>query len=287
MNEMIEHASDSGFYLYHYTSAETALKILASGSLRMGQYRKTNDPKESKDWHFSVGVINNGKTINQPSAQRMSNWLSEKIKSSARVLCFCTDTPPLTGDHIKDIYKRGYCKPRMWAQYGDSHSGVCLIFRTEQFLEATRFRFGKSIPRFYGNVKYVNRPVVSDCFSPSEAPYIIDLESYKSLGQDRYYLQHALMHRHRLFLEKMDDWSNEREWRIVTFQDGDEEVYIPYQNSLAGVMFGERTSEETMAEIIGAAKNYSPWFMRMKWKNCTPWYDYENKLFIYQYRPQG
>lgn len=283
---MIEYANDPSLYLYHYTSSETARKILESGSIRLGRYRNTNDPKESKDWHFSVGSVVNGRNLDHSTAQSMSDWLSSTIKSTARLACFCTDSPQLTGNHLNDIFKRGYCKPRMWAQYGDGHRGVCLIFRTNQFLDATRARFNESTPRLYGAVQYVNRPIVPNLFSLDEQQYTIDLESFETVGRDQYLLQHVVAHRNRLFFEKMTDWENEREWRIVALVSSEDEVYVSFQNSLAGVMFGESASEETMRNLMEAAKKYSPWFMGLKWRNCSPWYDYENRLFISQYRPE-
>ena len=282
---MIEYANDPSLYLYHYTSSETARKIFESGSILLGRYRNTNDPKESKDWHFSVGIEVNGRNLDHSIAQSMSDWLSSTIKSTARLACFCTDSPPLTGDHLNDIFKRGYCKPRMLAQYGDSHRGVCLIFRTNQFLDATRARFNKSIPWLYGSVQYVNRPIVPKLFSPDEQQYMIDLESFETVGRDQYLLQHVVAHRNRLFFEKMTDWENEKEWRIVALESSQDEVYVPFQNSLAGVMFGESARKKTMMDLMESAKKYSPWFMRLKWRNCSPWYDYENRLFTSQYRP--
>lgn len=283
---MIEYANDPSLYLYYYTSSETALKILESGAIRLGCYRNTNDPKESKDWHFSVGVSERS-SMDHSTALAMSDWLSSTIKSTARLACFCTDSPPLTGNHLNDIFKRGYCKPRMWAQYGDNHSGVCLIFRINDFLEATRLRFDKTTPRFYGEVQYVNRPIVPNLFSLKEQQYMIDLESFEAVGRDQYLLHHAVTHRNRLFFEKMTDWENEREWRFVALISGDEDVYIPFQNSLAGVMFGENIGEERTIDLIEAAKEYKPWFMGLKRHNCSPWYDYENRLFLSQYRSES
>jgi transcriptional regulator GlxA family with amidase domain len=91
---MIEYANDPSLYLYHYTSSDTARKILESGSVRLAPYQNTNDPKESKDWHFSVGMSVNGRNLDHATAQSMSDWLSSTIKSTARLACFCTDSPP-------------------------------------------------------------------------------------------------------------------------------------------------------------------------------------------------
>ncbi|MEO8327463.1 MAG: DUF2971 domain-containing protein [Nitrospirota bacterium] len=283
---MIEDVKDAGEFLYHYTSMETAAKILESGAIRLGRYRDTNDPKERKEWHFPVGTNIKGRDIAYHSTQELSDWLSESLKSSARLACFCTDTPPLTGDHLKEIFDRGYCKPRMWAQYGAAHTGVCLIFRLRELLDAARAYFNQSVPLLYGPVQYVNRSVVPNLFSssPDEQAYILDLDHYELVGKEKYLLDHVVTHRRRLFFEKMTDWENEREWRIVVLIKSEVEIFIPFRSSLAGIMFGESSDEQKVVGLMEQADVHSPWFMALKWKNCSPWYDYENKLFIKQHR---
>jgi len=284
---VLEYIKDAGEFLYHYTSIETAEKIIESGALRLGRYRDTNDPKERKDWHFPVGTNSKDLDIDHRSAQELSDWLSDSLKSSARLACFCMDTPPLTGDHLREIFARGYCKPRMWAQYGAAHSGVCLIFRAQELLEAAHARFNQSVPLLYGPVQYVNRSVVPNLFStsPDAQAYLINFDHYERVGKEKYLLDHVLTHRKRLFFEKMTDWENEREWRIVTLIKSEDEIFIPFRNSLAGIMFGDSADHEMKVKIMKKAERYSPWFMGLTWKNCSPWYDYENKLFIRQYRP--
>jgi len=280
---MVEYAVDASMYLYHYTSMSTAQKIVQSGALRLGRYRNTNDPKERKAWHFSVGAAV-GTVLDPSTAQTMSDWLSAAIKSTARLACFSKDVGPLAGDNVKDINQRGFSRPRMWAQYGDDHKGVCLVFRVQDFLDATRSRFSDTTLRVFDEVQYVDRSVVPNLFSPDEQQYTIDLAAFESLGRDQYLLQHVAAHRHRLFFEKMTDWANEREWRYVAFDRDPGEVYVPFQDALAGIIFGEEVTAAAMNKLIQAAEQYKPWFMRLKWKNCSPWYDYENPMFRFQHR---
>lgn len=284
---MVERTDDPNKYLYHYTSSDTARKILASASLRLGRYRDTNDPKERKDWHFSVGTNVVGRNLDHPTAQDMSDWLSASLKAATRLACFCMDSPPLTGDHLKEIFNRGYCKPRMWAQYGASHTGVCLIFRKDRLVEAARKRFDQSVPLLCGPVRYINRPIVPNLFSPDEQQYMINLDVFEEIGREQYLLRHIWTHHQRLFFEKMTDWENEREWRIVAIVNDDEDILVPFRDALAGVMFGESADVETMKELMDEAQAYSPWFMALKWKNCSPWYHYEHKLLMPQYHSNG
>ncbi len=72
-------------YVYHYTRADTAItKILPDQRLRMSPYRDLNDPREAKEWFFSVvapkGAIEPGKSVD------IGRSISEYIQGGARVL---------------------------------------------------------------------------------------------------------------------------------------------------------------------------------------------------------
>lgn len=278
---MIERTQDADAYVYHYTSTDVAQKILESGNLRLGRYRNTNDPKESKDWHFSVGT-NMNRNVEYKVAQGLSDWLCGELKESARLACFCLDRGPLSGDHLKDLFNRGYCKPRMWAQYAASHTGVCLIFRKDLLMNAQSERFGQSVPVMSGPVTYRDRSVVPNLFAPDEQQYTINMDVLEQVGKRRYLLMHVQTHHGRLFFEKMRDWENENEWRIVVIDKSAGEIEFSFRQALVGIMFGDSTDGETARRLMEVSAQYSPWFMALKWQNCTPWYDYTNKLFSRQ-----
>ena len=125
---MIIGFKESGKFLYHYTKLETAKeKILAEGKLRFSRLWETNDPKEKRDWEFGMGSNENA-DLGKYNLSSLSGQLSEGIKKNTHILCFCQDADGLTGDHLKDIFLRGFARPRMWAQYGGNHQGVCLVF---------------------------------------------------------------------------------------------------------------------------------------------------------------
>lgn len=108
--------------VYHYTTAETANDhILRNKTLKLGTYAKTNDPKETKAWQFSLGT-NENRDLGAYRFKETGEHFSAALKEHAKLCCFSMDTAPLTGDHVKDILHRGYAKPRMWAQYGRMHA---------------------------------------------------------------------------------------------------------------------------------------------------------------------
>lgn len=132
---MIDNIKNHEHYIYHYTKCSTAIKyILPSRTLRFSSLENTNDPKESKDWELGIGTNENA-DLSEFSPGKISNWLSTELKGRAKLLCFSTDTYPITGDKFKDIFNRGFCKPRMWAQYADAHKGV--LFLTKIDLQIT------------------------------------------------------------------------------------------------------------------------------------------------------
>jgi hypothetical protein len=122
---MIHGLTSTARYIYHYSPF--AKVILNNRTLKFGMYTKTNDPKESKDWMFEVGS-NEGVDVGCYNMDELGSWFSRELKAKTRLACFAMDAEPLTGTHFIDIFNRGFCKPKMWAQYADRHRGVCLVF---------------------------------------------------------------------------------------------------------------------------------------------------------------
>ena len=135
---MIEGVTSAEQYIYHYTPFAKA--IVESHSLKVGMYIKTNDPKESKHWEFDLGT-NEHADLGQYDMKSLGRWLSTELKANTRVACFSLDTAPLGGDHMSDIFKRGFCKPRMWAQYAGFHKGACLVFDYQRLSRLVVERF--------------------------------------------------------------------------------------------------------------------------------------------------
>ena len=274
---MIEGVTDPTQYLYHYTSSPAALThILKSRMLRFGSYTGTNDPKEAKTWQFDLGT-NGDRDLGAYKMSEESAWLSGQLKSRARLLCFCMDRSPLSGIHMDDIFNRGFCKPRMWAQYGEKHSGVCLVFDREQLTAAIDKQVAASHLVISGAVEYVDRRIVRNLYEDQQ--YTINTDVLEEVGREAYPKLHLKTHYRRLFFEKMTDWRDECEWRWVAFANSDQAVYVAYQNALVGIMFGEDTPEKTIQDIMDLPGAFR--YMGLKWKNCSPWYDYGNLRYTH------
>lgn len=90
-------------YLFHYTSLDKAIKIIASNTLLFGKLEKMNDINESYRC-----VFGNGETI------REAYVLLKRYQQ----LSFVADKMP----------RRGYDIPSMWGHYAERGHGVCLVF---------------------------------------------------------------------------------------------------------------------------------------------------------------
>lgn len=89
----------------------------------LAQYVSTNYPKERKGWLFNFGT-NEGRDLGGYNREEQSGWLSGEFKGKALMACFSRDLELLSGIHINNIFKRGFCKPRMWAPESLDHYSV-------------------------------------------------------------------------------------------------------------------------------------------------------------------
>ena len=75
-------------------------------------------------------------------------------KSKIRVAAFCLDQP---FGNMDNQGRRGYARPRMWAQYAENHHGVCIVLDRAGLDQAIRQRYpeqGASWMRS-GKVQYI------------------------------------------------------------------------------------------------------------------------------------
>ncbi len=258
-------------YVYHYTSPETAREyILKNGTLRLGPYAATNDPKEAKQWEFGLGTMQN-RDLGRYKHSDLSAWLSHELKRRTRLACFSMDSAPLSGDHIKDILSRGFAKPRMWAQYAARHTGVCLVFLRSSLLAAVREHLQQT-QWVAGPVVYQNR---SSIRGMDAHEFMMDIDAYEQIGPDKYPATHARKFLKELYFEKLNDWRDENEWRIVAFTDSSDDILVPIRQCLAGVMHGDATNPDLSEELMRLTSGWNGVeHMGLSWKNSAPWYDY-------------
>jgi hypothetical protein len=124
-NAIVFEKFDVSNLLFHYTTIETLKKILAksNGQLRLNPSCYSDDPVEKR------GILSDegrGKVINQN--------LSQNVK----FICFCKPYLQIGSDKIP-----GYALSRMWNQYGDDYSGVCLGFNASKLKDLFNEQFSE------------------------------------------------------------------------------------------------------------------------------------------------
>lgn len=274
---MIEHITSTDSFLYHYTEPTIARDfILKDRTFRFNSYSKTNDPKEMKTWQFDLGT-NENRDLGKYKMDELSTWLSDELKQTAKLACFSMDSGPLTGDFLSEIFKRGFCKPRMWAQYAMNHSGVCIVFDRKKLSRQIDAQFGQSHYMLSGAVRYVDRSVLRNW---DDQQYMINLDALESVGKKEYPNLHLRAHYQRLFFEKMTDWRDEAEWRWVIFTKSNNVLNLNIEGCVAGIMFGECTDEKIIQDIMDQTESWGIRYMGLKWKNCSPWYDFGNLRYM-------
>ncbi len=273
--DLILGVRDSERYLYHYTSSRTAKKILANLTLRMGDLRGTNDPKESKEWHFDL-TSTAGSDLDAWDKSKLAEELSLTIKKHARVLCFCKDGDSLSGNHVDDVARRGHMRARMWAQYGENHAGVCLALDKKLLLEQVRAESERVISLWARDILYWDRGILD---GQHERDYLIDVDVLRQVGFEQYWKLHAKQFYQRLFFEKRLDWKDEREYRILALLDRPREVFIDIRGCLRAVFFGDTAKISDFESTIDELMAIGVQVMGLSWSNCCPWYDFANPIF--------
>lgn len=256
-------------YVYHYTRAETAREhILKSRTLRLSTLADTNDPRESKAWEFDLWT--SGKhDLGCYQMDKCSVWLSTALKSTARLACFSRDRGPLSGDHMQDILNRGLARTRMWAQYADKHKGVCLVFDKALLIQAVSEHLAPRLC-FVGDVAYKDHYVVRKL---ERHEFMIDVDELESLGTEQYVHAHVQRHHDQLFFEKLEDWRDEVEWRILALGIDEGPLYLPIEQALVGVIHGASIDPVLSDELIVMTEGQQIEHMGLKWKNSCPWYE--------------
>jgi hypothetical protein len=121
----------------------------------------------------------------------------------------------------------------MWAQYGENHAGVCLIFNGKRLSEKFEKLKDKRYTVFHGSVTYENYDI-----TPSKNLEFSNVKATDPLSAIR---RHYLDYYDYYFLSKHRDWRDETEYRWLihssTYNKKDE--FINIEGALIAVLVGD------------------------------------------------
>lgn len=167
--------------LYHFTSFDTALKIIESNSLRYGRLNNMNDIHENDKIVFVDA--NNHPTDKFPSD--VLDELYDEIYKYRQISLTADDNE---GD------KDGFDLHQMWGLYADKGEGVCLIFDKKELEKG----FGSAT--LHDRVSY-DKTVDSYYISLSNTADKVSVEIRE--------------HANEIFFHKRREWEHEQEYRLL------------------------------------------------------------------------
>lgn len=250
-------------YVFHYTKWERLLDIMETG-LRLGPLAQMNDPRESKDW--LPNFLIQGQDLTD-EATIIAEEESRNYKRRIRVSAFCLDQP---FGMVENQGRRGYARPRMWAQYADNHRGVCIVLDRAGLDLAIRERYPDRNASWVrsGKVQYVETPQ-EDVISSSVV--------LKSADQARESVQeHFHRYAERLFFTKHVDWRDENEYRWVyydadqsqTGEDGFKAPFVDIRPHVVAIVLGADYADAHLpvARMFAQVHNIHGVIVRCWWR---------------------
>lgn len=254
-------------YLYHYTSIDSAIKIICSDKLLLSPISKTNDTSEAKMKLVFDAPPGMGEAEFQEKTEKIKSYFKNQ-QPHIRIMCLSTDAQIPPGDYEKalaamthkmrffDFMGRGFALPRMWAQYARDNTGICFILDKEKLLSRVERLFPVHMKR---SVEYKSF-FESYRITPD---YMEELSERIDMGGNGTLTLMSILQNNRDFVEfnffaKLDDWANEHEFRIIALADyADSTVYVDKLSTyLCGVVVGEKIDpnyEKIIALLLQAS----------------------------------
>lgn len=198
-------------YLYHFTTADSLMKIVENMTLRLSSFTLLNDLNENElncERSWGMDVIN----------------IQNFIREHCRLICF-------TQNYIQDGHpfcQSGCNHPRMWAQYADNSKGACIVINEKEFLKRNQ----KILEGKFFKIDHVKYPL---------SLYNKDIKTHED---EKMFIMENYDH---LFFKKYIDWGQEHERRLFGIDLPD---FLSIKGCIEFVCLGRRFSDENLLNLI-------------------------------------
>lgn len=261
MKPVIEHLQDpcaDSNLIYHFTKLDTALRhVISRNRLQFSKLSAMDDPFETE---YLIGVVGMDEHFQDHSANQLK---LNSLRSNTPIKCFCQDAPDDSSKQIQYPFNKGWAKSRMWSQYGDYHTGVCLVFDRHELLAAIKQdRYMNNIDPLAGPVKYDDKEFYTlidtlgeELKNATDVPQFIRDNQYKLL-----------------FL-KNSDYRDEDEFRFALpgyLNDLGMECLIDYKLALKACLLGYKYDSHYDPIIKDLSSQRGIPFFRLEWFQGTP-----------------
>jgi hypothetical protein len=188
---------------------------------------------------------------------QLTAWAAE-IWDQAHLLAFTVDADDYLPE--KEVFSRGWARARMWEQYGEDHSGVCLVFdqaRLTAAIEGSLQSQELAMP-YHHAVEYAESgkdELVLGADMLSGEITTARVAAYIEANPDT------------LFFLKARDWRSEYEYRFVVTTPPGEGLFVDYADSLVAVIGGEKFPDWQIPGARGLTEIQDAQALRLHWDN--------------------
>lgn len=221
--------ADPERWLFHYTSLASAAAIALTGDMLLSPLAVLNDPQEAAA--RPIMTITAGDLANRPRSvtddeRAAFEQTLEQLRGTIRVGCFTRDAAIGSPSTAARFDGRGYARPRTWAQYGDGHTGACLVL--------DRQRLEVEAERLFGGRRRCEPVGYAAGFD--DVLHLAETVAFDRPDPDRHFRERVI----GSLLRKNADWQGEREYRIVVWGHHDVVCALPVADAVVGLVLGVR-----------------------------------------------
>lgn len=240
-------------YLYHFTDVEKFVKIIYGKSLKFSKISTTNDTLESKPKIFEYNQNTNG-------LYEIVKHFRDINQDYLQLLCFTRDMKKSTNvpggkSLFIDYSGRGFALPRMWAQYSNNNTGVCLVFDKSELIRLVENALGLSLIH-HGTIKYISKFQYYKVNFDELSRLMKRIGEYQKSKMQQSFADLDFLRSNLDFVKynyfcKLDDWSGENEYRFLSY--GESDYFIKdIVDALIGIVVGENIepANENIVKIM-------------------------------------
>ena len=231
--------------LYHYTSFDTALKILNSSSLRFNNIRNQIDPNEYTKGNLSTWFASGDDIATADEDRNKFNERNESRVKHHQCISFSSNTQIVNDINVtklqyilNEVNKKyniqesgfrhyhmqsGFDKSRMWETYADNYSGVCLVLDRR---------------------KVIDTALVSNITTG----YINYLTNFRSVAYDKKKENSLISQIDNSYFQKGIDYRDESEFRLLV-NSADVE-FFDIKDSIVGIIYGPNSEAKLYKKIV-------------------------------------
>lgn len=217
--------------LIHYTKFKLGLNvILDKMRIRFNPLALTNDPYEYKKNTPNVGA---DKELSDENLEIFFKAENNIINQGIKVGCFVSES----NNNWKD--GAGIRKPRMWAQYGENHSGLAFVLDKNKFINECKKHKKTKWGMASQKVKYIFPKTLNNT---SINPSTFHLENGKNINLEE--IEKKLFQNAKSYwFNKHKDWKAENEFRIMVYSKSQDSLNVDISSSLEGIILGDKVGK--------------------------------------------